>query len=104
MAEDDKIRRLAGEQRRRFVASVMGAAETSGWWSKMTAAEQRDFRSKVLNSVGVYHDFMLDVIKVSNEDSIRNELALDLIEQVHDSQRRLERQLARPAGALPQVP
>lgn len=95
---DDVMRRLAGEQRRRFIAGVLGAAEQSNWWSKLTVGEQKQFREKLLNSVGAYHDFMLDVIKVSADDSIRNEHALTLLQQVHDSQRRLERSTRVPAG------
>jgi len=91
---DDIVRRLAGEQRRRFIASMLGAAESTPWWSKLAPAEQRAYRDRVMSCVGVYHDFMLDVIKVSNEDSVRNEHALTLLEAVHDSQRRLERQQA----------
>lgn len=90
MAEDI-VRRLAGEQRRRFIASMLGAAEATAWWGKLSPTEQRAYRDKVMACVGVYHDFMLDVIKVSNEDTLRNEHALSLLEQIHDSQRRLER-------------
>lgn len=95
---DDIMRRLAGEQRRRFIAAILGAAETSTWWSKLSVQEQKAYRDKVLSSVGNYHDFMLDVIKVSNDDVIRNEHAINLLQQVHDSQRRLER-----AGRLPEA-
>lgn len=92
MAEDI-VRRLAGEQRRRFIGSMLGAAESSPWWSRLSVPEQRAFRDKVLACAGVYHDFMLDVIKVSKDDGVRNELAVELIQAVHDSQRRLERRL-----------
>lgn len=92
---DDLMRRLAGEQRRRFVASVMGAAEQSPWWSRLNTTEQRAYRDKVLASVGSYHDFMLDIIKVTNDDLVRNEHALTLLQQVHDSQRRVERAASR---------
>lgn len=88
---DDLLRRLAGEQRRRFVAGVLGAAEQSPWWGKLNAGEQRAYRDKIMQSVGAYHDFMLDVLKVSNDDVIRNEHAITLLEQVHASQRRVER-------------
>lgn len=91
MGEDDMMRRLAAERRRRFVASVLGAAERSPWWAKISPVDQRAFREKILSSVGDYHDFMLDVIKVSNDDSLRNEHAINLLTQVHESQRRLER-------------
>ena len=89
MAED-MLRRLLAEQRRRLVGGILGAAETSAWWSKVTPPEQRAFREKVLASIGVYYDLCLDLIKVGGEDGMRNEHALTLIMQVHESQRRLE--------------
>lgn len=92
MAGEDMVRRLLGEQRRRLVASLLGAAEASSWWPQLGLVEQRSYRDKVLASIGTYHDFCLDVLKVSGEDSVRNERALELIEQVHASQRRVERQ------------
>ncbi len=88
---DDLLRRLAGEQRRRFVAGVLGAAEQSPWWGKLSVPEQRAYREKIMSSVGAYHDFMLDVLKVSNDDVVRNEHAITLLQQVHESQRRVER-------------
>ena len=88
---DDLMRRLAGEQRRRFVAAILGAAEQSTWWGRLSVGEQRAHRDKVLAGVGNYHDFMLDVIKVTNDDMVRNEHAVNLLQQVHDSQRRVER-------------
>lgn len=88
---DDITRRLAVEQRKRLVASIMNFAEGARWWRSLSRDEQIAFREKVLNSVGQYHDFILDVIRVGNEDTIRNEQALELIQQVHTSQRRLEK-------------
>ena len=52
---------------------------------------------RVLASIGTYHDFCLDVLKVSGEGVMRNEHALTLLEAVHDSQRRMERE-ARHGG------
>ena len=83
------------EQRKRLVASVMGAAEQSAWWSKLTSVEQREFRKKLLDSVGVFYDLVRDVVKVSNEDSMVNEQALSLIQQVHAGQARLERSMGQ---------
>ena len=45
-----------------------------------------------MTRVGIYHDFMLDVIKVASDDELAvNEKALALLEQVHAGQRSLER-------------
>lgn len=93
---DDLLRRLLGEQRKRLVASLLGYVEQSAWWASLTAAEQRTLRDRVLVSIGVYHDFVLDVVKVGSEDSLRNEEALRLIQQVHASQSRLEQRMRRP--------
>lgn len=90
---DDMIRRLAGEQRRRFIAGMLGAAESTQWWPKLSAPEQRAYRDRVMSSVGTYHDFMLDVIKVGTEDGVVNEKALELLESVRASQRRVESRL-----------
>lgn len=79
---DSVIKRLAIEQRRRLIASVMNAVE-----SEQDVARRRE---RVIGSINVYHDFLLDIIKVGDEDGIRNEEALALIAQVHASQRRME--------------
>jgi hypothetical protein len=90
---DDLTSRLLGEQRKRLIASIMGAAENSPWWSKLNPAEQRAFREKVLGSIGTFYDFCKDVVKVTGDDVMRNDYALEMIRQVHESQRTLERQM-----------
>lgn len=87
------VARLLMEQRKRLIASILGAAETSPWWGKLSVQEQRAHREKVLAAIGVFYDLCRDIVKVSNDDSVRNDLALSLIQQVHDGQRALERQL-----------
>lgn len=86
----DMMKRLISEQRKRVVGGILYHAEESSWWAKLTPVEQKTFRDKVLSSVGAFYDIVLDVIKV-NDGEIVNEHALALIEQIHDSQRRLER-------------
>jgi hypothetical protein len=75
-------RRLIVEQRRRLVAAVLGEAETT-MRPHVPAAEWSAFRQKVLDAVGVYHDLVLDVLKVSRDDVVRNERALELLEAIH---------------------
>jgi hypothetical protein len=75
--------RLIGEQRKRLVASLMSAAETSPWWRTLTKEQQVAYREKVLSSVGVFYDLCRDVIKISEEDGLRNEYAISMIEDVH---------------------
>ena len=91
MASDETIRALAIEQRRRLVGSIMRTMEQASWWPRLDKAQQEEIRDKVLDSIGRYHDFMLDVIKVGHDDSVRNDHAIALIEQVHASQRELMR-------------
>lgn len=90
MAED-LTSRLLGEQRKRLIASVMGAAENSHWWGKLSPAEQRAFRDKMLLSIGIFYDFCRDLVKVSNDDGMRNDYAVDLLNQVHAGQQNLLR-------------
>jgi hypothetical protein len=93
MAADETVRALAIEQRKRLVGGVMSYAEKSSWWGRLTKDQQEDLRDKVLDSIGRYHDFMLDVIKVGHDDSIRNEHAIAMIEQIHAGQRELTQAL-----------
>ena len=88
MSED--IRRLAVQQRKRLVATVLSAAENSEWWSTLSGPEQKAHRDKVLGAINTYHDFILDVITVGDDDP-RQAHVVQLLEQVHASQLRLER-------------
>lgn len=81
-ATDDTIRRLAIEQRGRLVAGLLREAE-SAMRPNVSAKDWQVFRQKVLDSVGQYHDFILDVLKVSREDHVRNERSLELLEAIH---------------------
>jgi hypothetical protein len=93
------VRALAIEQRRRLVAGVMNATEASTWWGKLTPAERSEYRQMVMDKIGVYHDFMLDIIKVGGDDQMVGEESLALIQRVHDSLRRIEMQLRQePVG------
>lgn len=94
---DDLVRRLAIEQRKRLVASVMDYLERNVYpglaggpvGSDGLTEPQRELRSKMLDSIGTYHDFMLDVIKVSREDMIQNEETLRLLKIIHGDVRAL---------------
>ena len=81
----DMVRELATEQRKRLIARLLGELERSVK-RKLEPDEWESIRQEVFEAVGVYHDFILDVFKVSKDDVIRNEVALDMIRQVHDSQ------------------
>lgn len=78
----DPVRELVGEQRKRLIASILQHAEREVYPS-LTPEQRSAFRTKVLESVGVYHDLVLDVIKVSNRDTVMNEEAVTLLRQIH---------------------
>ena len=103
---DDMVRKLAGEQRRRLVAGLMGAAEAQPWYSRLTAAERDTYRKEVMFRIGVYHDFMLDVLKVADDGSaVINDHALELLRHVHDTARRIETRIeGRTEEAVGGVP
>jgi len=75
--------RVVSEQRKRLIASILSAAESSPWWRRLSADEKSAYRDKVITSVGVFYDLCRDVIKVTEEDGVRNEYAIELIEQIH---------------------
>lgn len=77
------VMRVVTEQRKRCLASILGAAETSPWWTKLSRDEQLAYRQRVIDALGVFYDLCRDVIKVSDEDSVRNEHVVELIERIH---------------------
>lgn len=81
--------RLLAEQRKRCLATTLTAAENSRWWCKLSEAEQNGHRESVRGALAVFYDFARDVIKVSDEDTVRNDLALDLIRAVHTQQQKI---------------
>ncbi len=80
------VLRLLGEQRKRCFATIMGGAETSPWWGSLNPGEQAQFREQVRSALAVFYDLTRDVVKVTEDDGIRNELALDLIRSIHSQQ------------------
>lgn len=87
MGEDSTVRRMAIKQRQRLLATLLGAAERSSWWPKLTPEEKRIYRDEVIVTLNPYHEFMLDLIGVSTEDSTRNERTLELLESIQQHQR-----------------
>jgi hypothetical protein len=90
----DVVRALAVEQRKRLVAALLSHCEQSPWWAQLSRPQQIALRERVLGSVGAYHDFLLDVLKVNRDGQIQNEYAVNLIRQVHEGQQRIERVLS----------
>lgn len=83
----DMVRRLMGQQRRRMVATVMTTVEKRAWWSTLSGPEQREFKEDLNRAIGIYHDFMLDVVQVGGEDELRSERALTLLESINQAVR-----------------
>lgn len=87
----DYVRRLMGQQRRRLVATMMTSCEGSTWWPKLTPVEQREFKELLQRSIGIYHDFMLDVVQVGGDDEIRGEAALAMLESIRQGVASMQR-------------
>lgn len=90
------VMRLLAEQRKRCLATVLTAAETSSWWSHVSASDQDAYRGQVRTAIAVFYDFARDVVKVTEDDgsgSTRNDYALELIRAIHTQQTRLSEQL-----------
>jgi hypothetical protein len=79
----DIVIRLITEQRKRAVAGILGHAEHSAWWERLSVAEQRALRDKVLADFGVFYDLVRDVVKVGAEDAVINEHTARLIGEIH---------------------
>lgn len=78
------VTRVVTEQRKRCLATILGAAETSPWWGRLSKDEQVAYRSRVIEALNVFYDLCRDVIKVTDEDVVRNEHVVDLIERIHN--------------------
>lgn len=85
--------RLMAEQRKRCLATILNSAETSPWWNRLSETQQNTYRDQVRQALAVFYDLARDVIKVSDEDTTRNDLALDLIRAVHSQQVKLNERL-----------
>ena len=84
-------RQLAVEQRKRLVGSLMDHLEKRVY-PHLPEAERTALRTKVMQSVGAYHDFILDVLKASVSDGMTgNDEALSLLQQIHAGQASLRR-------------
>lgn len=93
MGQQDLVRDLAVEQRRRLVGSLMDFVERQVY-VYLPEENRRALRDKVLASVGVYHDFMLDVLRATvTDDVVTNEEAIVLLRSIHQAQTRLTRAL-----------
>lgn len=78
--------RLLAEQRKRCLATILNAAEHAPWWAGLSEAQQNAYRDTVRQALAVFYDLTRDVLKVTDDDVPRNELALELIQALHSQQ------------------
>lgn len=89
--------RLLAEQRKRCLATILNSAENSAWWSTLTSGQQNLFREQVRSAISVFYDLTRDVVKVTEDDTPRNDLVLDAIRAMHSEQRQYTAHLRNPA-------
>lgn len=87
--------RLLGEQRKRCLATILNAAEGSSWWGRLSDAQQTQYREQVRSAVSVFYDLTRDLLKVTDDDGVRNDLTLDLMRALHSQQREIKERLER---------
>lgn len=89
------VRNLLNEQRRRLVGSLMQYLEVNVY-PGLSEPQRKDLRTKVLASVGAYHDVCVDMLKASVDDnSVANEEALQLLARVNSQMQALRSDLRR---------
>ena len=76
---DDLARQLLGSQRRRLVARLLGSVERE---FDVTSAPP-ELRTEVMDAVGVYHDFVLDLVGARDDGVLRNEHAMRMLAEIH---------------------
>lgn len=87
----DFVRNLLVEQRGRLIGSILGHVEREVY-PKLDPEARSLLRQKVLTSVGVYHDTVLDILKASvNDGAVVNEEALRLLADLHRDVQALRR-------------
>lgn len=82
MAENLFVRRLLSESRSRLIGALMNMLEAEAF-ARLTAAQRKTVRDRVMSQVGVYHDMCLDILKASVDDgttTLNEELLLALRE------------------------
>lgn len=86
--------KLMAEQRKRCLATILSGAESSPWWGQLTPAQQDAHRDQVRHALAIFYDFCRDVAKVTDDDGVRNDLALELIQAVYNQQRTIVERLS----------
>lgn len=74
------VQRYLKNRRDRALGTILGWSETN-IFASLTQAQREAFRSKVLEALNSYHDSVLDLVKA--EDGVRNDRAIELLEQLN---------------------
>ncbi len=90
--------KILTEQRKRLLATIMRSAEDSDWWPELERAEQETYRTQVVTAINVFYELCRDIVKAADSESLVNEEVVELIERIHESQRRMERATIRTAS------
>lgn len=85
--------RLLAEQRKRCLATILNSAESTVWWGRLSDGQQNAYRDQVRAALAVFYDLTRDLIKVTEDDSTRNDLALDLIRSMHSQTTQIKERL-----------
>ncbi len=87
------VLRLLSEQRKRCLATILNGAENAPWWTRLSDTQQAAYREQVRSALAIFYDLTRDILKITEDDSVRNEVALELIRSVHAQQVQLNEQL-----------
>lgn len=79
------VKKMLIERRQRLVGTLMRYFEAEVY-PKLTEAERRELRKRVLTAIDSYHDVCLDMLKASVEDgSVLNDEATRLLARLNSS-------------------
>lgn len=77
------VMRVLAEQRKRCLASILGTAESAGWWGTLSRDDQAAYKDSVRTALGTFYDLCRDIVRVTEGDVMRNDHAVELIERIH---------------------
>lgn len=86
------VRTFAVQNRRRLVAGLMEYFEKQvlpSFPANVRSQVLKDYRARVMQCVGPYHDFVLDLAKSLPDDTAFNEEAMALLQRLHQDVREL---------------
>lgn len=81
---EDGLRKLLVVQRRRLVGTILGYGERE-LYPHLSKDQQQGFRNKVLGAVESYHDLVMDIVGVSEDDTVLvNAEAMELLRDIRE--------------------